>query len=90
MDAANIKVRITALGSRSDDYLNGFEAGSLAGIKAACLEANSESARLRYVLGQCREFVAGIRKPTGPGVYAISSYHPCGALLDQIDAALKE
>lgn len=52
------------------------------------IDAEFKAQELRTVLVDCREFVAGMTKPAAPGFHTISSYHPCQALLDKIDAAI--
>lgn len=48
----------------------------------------AEIERLRAVLTDARSFVEGMVKPAQGGVMQISSYHPCHALIDKINAAL--
>lgn len=43
---------------------------------------------MRALLADCRTFVIGMTKPSTSGLHSISSYHPCQALIDKIDAAL--
>lgn len=47
-----------------------------------------EIERLHEALLGCREFIAGMYNTSKPGAIGISSYHPCGALLDKIDTAM--
>lgn len=44
--------------------------------------------QLEAALVASREFVAGVVKPVAAGFHTISSYNPCHALIDKIDAAL--
>ncbi len=47
-----------------------------------------ERDRAREVLKDVREFISSMTKPVANGVFQISSYHPCQALIDKIDKAL--
>lgn len=52
--------------------------------------AAEENAKMRAALIACRDFIDGMSKPLQDSAYTISSYHPCRALVDQANAALKD
>lgn len=52
------------------------------------LDRTDDIERLREVAIEARDFIAGMVKPAAPGIHTISSYHPCHALVDKINAAL--
>lgn len=61
-------------------------------LDGTCLRRPTPAERsvpqVREALEACREFLVGMTKPATVGVMSISSYHPCQALIDKIDAAL--
>jgi hypothetical protein len=79
------------VGPTSETYVDNADACYKAMLAAAPVLAPSVGVDVREALEACREYLVGITKPPAVGMFTgvISSYHPCHALIDKIDGALK-